>query len=48
MNEIETETIKKKGDQLAKAQIVKRQNEFVQQQVDEVIQNIAEMKAETD
>jgi hypothetical protein len=41
MNDLETEVIKKRGDQIAKAQIVKRQNEFVQEQVDDVIQNIA-------
>ena len=42
--EKETESIKRAGDQIAKANIVKRENEFVQQSVEEVLQNIENVK----
>ena len=42
--EKETESIKKTGDQIAKANIKRRENEFVQQSVEEVLSNIEQVK----
>ena len=41
---IAEEAIKKKGDIIAKANIVRKENEFVQQQVDTVLEGIASIK----
>ena len=42
--EKETENIKKAGNQIANASIKRRENEFVQQSVEEVLQNIEQVK----
>ena len=46
--EKETESIKRAGDQIAKANIVRRENEFVQQSVEEVLSNIEQVKKQNE
>ena len=42
------EGIKRRGDKIAKARVLKSQNDFVQETVEEVVQNIAAVKEKED